>query len=94
MKRVRVKRRAIPVRTRKLSAGTWGQASKHSDGKREITLRPGLSGIARLRTLVHEMLHHADFRLGEKTVLALEDEIVQMVIENPELFHELARVAR
>lgn len=36
------------------------------------------------------MIHQLDIGLSERTVLRLEEGIVQMVEENPEIFHELA----
>jgi len=48
--------------TERLPSGLRGLAKEHADGRREILLAPGLSGQARLATLVHEMLHHCDFR--------------------------------
>jgi hypothetical protein len=42
-----------------------------------------------LSTLIHEMLHQLDHRLSEKTVLRLEESILELVLENPEVFSRL-----
>jgi hypothetical protein len=60
--------------------------------KRRIVLRKSLRGVKQLSTLVHEMLHQLDRGLSERTVLRLEVGIVEMVLENPDVFGKLAEL--
>ncbi len=81
---VRVRGEKIPVRKRRMSRY---DGLAYQTGRKKIVLRKGLRGIKQLSTLVHEMLHHLDAGLSERTVLRLEEAIVGLVLENPELFH-------
>lgn len=79
---------------RKLRRGYWGYAHKRSKSdkrpvRRRIEIQKSLKGHAKMRTLVHEMMHQLHIGLAERTILQLEDGIVQMVEENPEVFHDL-----
>jgi len=95
MKRhVYVRGQKIPVKSGRMET-TVGLAFKRTKSdrrpvRRRIVLRRNLKGAKRLSVLVHEMIHQLDIGLAERTVLRLEDGIVQMVEENPELFYELA----
>lgn len=85
----------MPVKTKKLR-GAMGYAYKRGGGdrrqqNRRIELDRRLRGARKLSTLVHEMIHQLDIGLAERTVLRLESGIVEMIEENPEVFHELSR---
>lgn len=90
-----IKGKKVPVMVRRLVGGALGHAYKRGGGDRQqigrrIELHKHLRGARRLSTLVHEMIHQLNIALAERTVLRLEEGIVQMVEENPEVFHELA----
>ena len=85
-KYVLVRGRRLRVKRRKLARGTAGVVFKRT----RIEIAPDLRGVWKLSTLVHEMIHELDFRLSERTVLKLEEGLVGLVHDNPELFHELA----
>ena len=55
--------------------------------RRRIVIARRLRGVKRLSTLVHEALHIIDMRLSEQTVLRIEEAMVELVIDNPEVFH-------
>lgn len=42
-----------------------------------------------MSTLVHEMLHQMNFRFSERTILRLEEGLMELVEENPEVFRDL-----
>lgn len=98
---VHVRGKKIVVRSRRLR-GCEGMAYKVTRREKEngtanprheprrIELRKGIRGVRKLSTLLHEMIHQLDIGLAERTVLRLEEGLVQMVEDNPELFHELA----
>ncbi len=92
---VYVRGEKIPVKRRRLRPSADGRAFKRTKSdkrhvNRRIELERNLRGVAKLSTLIHEMLHQLHIGLAERTILKLESGIVQMVGENPELFHELA----
>ena len=91
-RRVRIKGVSVPVRRRKLQ-DCVGQAFKptpaHPSIRRRIELHTSLRGVKLLSTLIHEMLHQLDHRLSEGTVLRLEESILEMILENPEVFSGL-----
>lgn len=58
-----------------------------------IDLSPVEKPLLRLSTLLHEMLHHTHWGLSEKTVLALETRLLEMVLNNPAVFRKLLRHA-
>ena len=93
MKRhVYVRGERIPVKQRRffiLEGRAFKPTKKHKHLKRKIELRRNAKTRTKLVTLVHEMIHMLDHRLSESTVLRLEDGIVQMVEENPEVFSRL-----
>ena len=81
----------MPVERRKLTAYD-GLAYKRTRSdkrsvRRRIVLRKNLRGVAQLSALLHECLHQIDHGLSERTVLRLEEAIVDLVLENPEVFH-------
>ena len=89
---VYVRGEKIPVKSRRfyvLDGRAYKPTKKHKHLQRKIELRKGMRGTRKLSTLIHEMLHQMDHRLSERTVLLLEAGIVEMVQENPEVFHSL-----
>ena len=89
-RRVRVKGRKIPVRRRRLLPKLIGLAyPPQGQDPGEIVLEKSLRGRRALGTLVHEMLHHMNFRFSEKTILKLEEGLVELVEDNPEVFRDL-----
>lgn len=94
MKRhVYVRGEKVPVKQRQffvLEGRAYKPTKKHKHLQRKIELRRNSKQVTKLATLVHEMIHQLDHRLSERTVLLLEDGIVQMVEENPEVFSRLS----
>jgi hypothetical protein len=87
-RRVRIRGVKVPVRRKDLSRRRHiGESFKA--GKRRIEVADSLRGKRLLSTLVHEMLHQLDHRLSERTILRLEEGIVELVLENPEVFDRL-----
>lgn len=92
MKRhVYVRGEKIPVKQRKFYV-LDGVAYKRTKSdkrriERRIELRRGMKARRRLAALLHEMIHQADIGLSERTVLRLEEAFLEMVLENPEIFH-------
>ena len=82
----------VPV-SRKRWKSLHGRAFKPTKSypglKRRIEVHRNLRGIGLLSTLIHEMLHQLDHRLSEGTVLRLEESILEMILENPEVFSGL-----
>ena len=97
-KHVLIRGEKVPVKMRALKkSGVVGLAYKPTKGdrrpvRRRIAIEKTMRRHARMRTLVHEMIHQLDMGLSERTVLRLENGIVQMVAENPEVFHELSDI--
>lgn len=73
-----------------LEGRAYKPTKKHKHLQRKIELRKNAGRRMKLITLVHEMIHQMDHRLSEQTVLQLEEGIVQMVEENPEVFSDLS----
>lgn len=87
-KRVRIRGVSVPVKRSALSRkGYIGYSWKGK--KRRIEVDRNLRGKALLSTMIHEMLHQLDHRLSERTVLELEEGIVELILENPEIFDRL-----
>lgn len=86
MKRhVRIRGAKVPVERRKLKA--YDGLAYQSGPRRRIVLNRRLRGVQQLSTLVREMIHQAHLGFSERTVLRLEESIVEMILENPEVFH-------
>jgi len=89
---VMVRGRAIPVflnphlEKRGLAGETFRNPSS-------IEISPAEKPIVRLSTLLHEMLHQVDFGLAEKTILRLEERLLELVIANPKVFRKVLRHA-
>jgi hypothetical protein len=82
----------VPVRRKALN-GYAGLSFKRARGDRRpvvrrIELHESLRGVRKLAALIHEMLHQLDLRFSERTVLALEAALVELILENPEVFHD------
>ena len=87
---VRIRGEKIPVERKSLCAAD-GLAYKRTKSdkrpvRRRIVLRKNLRGVKQLSTLLHECLHQIHIGLSERTVLRLEEALVELVLENPELF--------
>ena len=85
----------IPVYYRRfyvLEGRAYKPTKKHKHLERKIEIRKSARPLAKLSTLIHEMLHQLDHRLAESTVLQLEAGLVEMVEENPEVFSDLSRL--
>lgn len=95
MKRhVYIRGEKVPVVRKRLRPGHYGSAYKRTKSdrrpcRRRIEIAKHLRGHAKLSTLVHEMLHQLHIGFAERTILRLESGIVQMVMENPEVFQNL-----
>lgn len=87
-RRVRIRGTKVPVR-RKYMGHLWYIGSSFKKRNRRIEVADSLRGKRLLSTLVHEMLHQLDHRLSERTILRLEEGIVELVLENPEVFDRL-----
>lgn len=87
-RRVRIRGRSVPVRRSSLSGKGYVGYSWKGKGRR-IEVDRNLRGVKLLSTLIHEMLHQLDHRLSERTVLQLEEDLVELVLENPEVFGSL-----
>jgi hypothetical protein len=87
---VHIRGRAVPVIRKRLN-GYAGLSFKraHDDRRpvyRRIVLHRSLRGLRKLSVLVHEMIHQSNLRFSERTVLTLEASIMEMILENPEVF--------
>jgi hypothetical protein len=88
-----IRGKKVPVKTKRISALGYAYKRHKSDRRpvtRRIELHSNLRGAKKLSVLVHEMIHQLDIGLAERTVLRLESGIVEMIEDNPEVFHELA----
>ncbi len=82
--------RKIPVKRRRLLPKVVGLAyPPQGQDPGEIVLEKSLRGRRAMSTLVHEMLHQMNFRFAESTILRLEEGIMELVEENPEVFRDL-----
>jgi|SoiMethySBSTD1v2_1073268.scaffolds.fasta_scaffold25764_4 hypothetical protein len=87
---VHIRGRAVPVLRRRLNGYAGLSFKRAQDDRRpvfrHIQLHRSLRGVRQLSVLVHEMIHQIDLRFSERTVLALEAAIVELVLENPDVF--------
>jgi hypothetical protein len=87
---VHIRGRAVPVVRRRINGYAGLSFKRAQDDRRpvhrRIELHRGLRGLRQLSVLVHEMIHQMDLRFSERTVLALEAAIMELVLENPEVF--------
>lgn len=82
--------RKIPVRRRRLLPKLVGLAfPPQGQDPGSIVLERSLRGRRALSTLVHEMLHQMNFRFSERTILQLEEGLMELIEENPEVFRDL-----
>ena len=86
--------RRIPVRRRSLPRSIWG-FTYLDDPEPEIQVSTRLrSSRSILATTWHEALHHAFPKLKEREVLAIEQQTLRLLLDNPDFTESLLREAR